>query len=182
MTRRGSPLTPAETQRVVALYEQTANACEVARQLGISESGVRYVLSRTKYRQRQELHAAAVDAGIREARAALRKVVSKARKMLEEPLEPRDLRDLASASSTACSRFLDIKRERLLRDKLRAETELTRERTRALVQWDEVLAAATPEERAAIYEVTQRVRERQQASAASEPVGGTGEPAERADG
>lgn len=51
-------------------------------------------------------------------------------------------------------------RDELTQDKLRAETELTRERTRALVQWDEVLAAATPEERAAFYEVAERVRGR----------------------
>jgi len=174
---RGTPLTPDEIARCVSLYEQSGNYCEVARQMGTSESTVREALHRVRNATRRDLHARAVDAGIREARAAMRAAVRRAREMLRKPLEPRDVHALAQAASLSTMRFLDMKRARLERDKLRLEAEQIRERTRALVQWDEVLAGATPEERAAVYEVAERVRERSRQAASGPPTGRDPQPA-----
>lgn len=171
---RSGPLSPAEVARIVAVYEATGNNCETGRQCGVPESTVRYVLKRARAATRRELHAHAVDVGIREARRALRAAVKRAREMLREPLEPRDVHSLAQAASLATVRFLDMKMARLGRDEARSRIAAAREKARSLVQWDEVLAAATPEERDAVYEVAERVRERQRGQTA-EPLGGAGD-------
>lgn len=65
--------------------------------------------------------------------------------------------------------------EKLQRIKTRADMELTKAKTAALLEWDDVLAHATPEQRAELLAIAKRVKARFVGSADSASPSGSGQ-------
>lgn len=140
-------LTPDERAAVVARYVETANASQVAREFGLSESGVRKILAAADGARKGDLHARAVARAIRKARRSLaRKVDAIDLYLLSHAdgdagsiaLEPKDFAAVVNAQCNVTSKLLEVegrieasKQARLTRELRRAEIELARLRIAA---------------------------------------------------
>jgi hypothetical protein len=166
------PHTPPDVlTQIVAEYEKTGNACEVARRLGLPRSTVRDALYRAKSATRRHLHARACEAGLRQGRKALRaelvrlgRYTTAAVGGLEDDappaLEPRDYAALVRAQ-TDLNRVLIQHDERACkRHAERIERDILRLKREALRGLGVDLSGATDEELATVRAIIERARTR----------------------
>lgn len=139
-------LSPADRQRIIRTYAQTANGLETARRCGVGETTVRRVVAQSKQAKKSDLHARATARGIREGRDGLRKCTLVAQNYLkgcdgdDQTLEPQDAAKIIGAQVQATKGLLDVqqrcesnavarltrKMKRIEIERARAELELTR--------------------------------------------------------
>jgi hypothetical protein len=131
-------LTPDDRARIVARYQELANACRVAEEFDVDEKTVRNVIKAAGAPTKSELHARACARGVREGRRALTKTAKRLERWLEQhgkpdnpTLEPGDVARLATAlrgivaGVIECDEHRDRKAlSRLSRDLKRKEIEL----------------------------------------------------------
>ncbi len=128
-------LTPAERAAVVAKYQLTANASEVAREFGISVHTVIRSAERAHVATKEKLHARACARGMRDGHRAVREELARMRTYIETgvgdgrnpSVEPRDYAALVKALTDldrtllSHAAYLDKRQESLLRRKLLRE-------------------------------------------------------------
>lgn len=140
---RGVPLTPEQVERAAQVYGETGNMLETSRRIGIPESTLRTALKRAGIAKRRELHARAVEAGIRKARKGLTKSLDLVEKLLSDEnkdgpgIEPKEIAMLLNARARATDSLLQVaqnadrrKQAKLTRDKTRAEIALIQAKAR----------------------------------------------------
>lgn len=173
-------LSPAERAAIVARYDETANASQVAREFGINEKTVRRIASASKP-NKAALHARACERAVRDARRSLARRIATVDMYLLSAvsddehakvpgvvaMEPRDLAAVLNAQSNLTARLretdehVERKRQyRLTRDKTRAETAFLKARTEALSGLSSALQGATDEELAIMANILERARTR----------------------
>lgn len=140
--------TPEERAQIVARYQETANASEVAREFDLTEGAVRKIVASAEGTKKYELHARAVSKAIRKARRSLaRKVDTIDLYLLKHAkgdpdgvpnIEPRDLSSIINSSATVLARLLEAEQRiearraaRLTRENKRLENELLRLKIKA---------------------------------------------------
>ncbi len=127
---RGVPLTPEQIEQAAEVYGRTSNYSEAARAIGVDESAVRRALKRRGEPKRAELHALAIQRGIRDARKYLRLAITQGPQRLEYAETAREYADVVSALSAAAKTLQCMaeaperrKAAALARTKLRGEIE-----------------------------------------------------------
>ena len=167
-------LTPAQRAAVVARYQLTANASEVAREFEISEATVRRYLSAANATKKNELHARAVARGIRAGRRFLVANASRLDAWLREhgdpnspTMEPGDVARMSQALRVTIGGMCEVEErvERksaslLSRNKTRAEIAFLKARTEAISGLSSALQGATDEELATVAAIIERARRR----------------------
>lgn len=145
---RGVKITDAQLETIFRVYGETSNACEAARQAGVSEATVRGHLTRADVARARERHARLCEQGLRASRKSIKGLGAKVEEFIElhlgtNSLEPRDLAALVKARADLASTLAKIadredrrKSGVLERKKLRAEL------SGELVQKHEVTATA----------------------------------------
>lgn len=137
----GAHLTPAEISEAAKIYQETGNLLETARRTGRPESTLRMAFKRLGLAKKREIHARAIEAGIRKARKGLTKSLDLLDKVLTEDsehgpsIEPRDIASLLNARARAVDSLLSVaqnvdrtKQARLTREKTKAEIELLKKK------------------------------------------------------
>lgn len=133
-------LTPDERAAVVARYQETANAAQVAREFGVSVHTVIRSAERAGAARKDTLHAQACARGVREGRRALTGTARLLQRWLDEhgrpdapTMEPSDVAKMASSLRGIVQGVIECdehrsksKLSRLTRDLRRAEIELAR--------------------------------------------------------
>ena len=146
---RGVPLTPEQLRKAAEVFEQTGNYSEAARAAGTVESVVR---ARLKNASRRELHARAIDRGIREGRRALRQVIAQAQALLARECGAKELDALARATSLSVQRLLDLRSAPLERAKLRADAKVSEAKAKGLLPPDVTVVNVTREDADRLFE------------------------------
>lgn len=172
-------LTPDERAALVARYEETANASQVAREFGVNEKTVRRIAGASKP-NKAALHARACERAVRDARRSLARRITSVDMYLMNSvgdddakvpgvigLEPRDFAAVLNAQSNLTARLREVdehvdrkRQSRLTRDKTRAEIAFLRARTEAISGLSSALQGATDEELATVAAIIERARRR----------------------
>lgn len=171
-------LTPKERAAITARYQQVANASQVAREFGVDEKTVRRIAGASKP-NRADIHARACARAVRAARRSLARriesvdmyllnaVDANARVPGTIGLEPRDFSAVLNAQSNLTARLLDTQERierrqqaRLTRERTRAEIEFLKARTAAIDGLASALAGATDEELATVQTILDRAKKR----------------------
>jgi transposase-like protein len=133
-------LTPDDRARIVARYQELANACRVAEEFDVDEKTVRNVIKAAGAPSKSDLHARACARGVRAGRRALTRTASRLERWLSEhgnpdspTMEPGDVARIATAlrgivsGVIECDEHRDRKAlSRLSRQLRRQEIELAR--------------------------------------------------------
>lgn len=172
-------LTPDERAALVARYEETANASQVAREFGVNEKTVRRIAGASKP-NKAALHARACERAVRDARRSLARRITSVDMYLMNSvgdedakvpgvigLEPRDFAAVLNAQSNLTARLREVdehvdrkRQSRLTRDKTRAEIAFLKARTEAISGLSSALQGATDEELATVAAIIERARRR----------------------
>lgn len=151
----GTPLTPEQLKLASEVYEKTANYSEAARAIDADISAVRRALLRLEKPNRAKLNARAVERGVREGRKKLRSIIALSGDLLATKdgkpfkMNGKEFASIASAIARATEVLNTLSERkqrnqqlRLQREKIRAEIELLRARTRGDVHDTVILTPA----------------------------------------
>lgn len=140
---RGVPLSPEQLAQAAAEYARTGSYAAAGRAIDADESVARRALLRAGESERVALHTRAVDRGLREGRKGLRECIAKARSLLAQEVEPRDVASLSQALSHSMQRLTDLKEGPARRSKLRAETRVADAKAKGLLPPESVTMVVT---------------------------------------
>lgn len=180
---RGTPLTPGQMRTASRVYAETGNYSEAARAIGVTETTVRRRLQKSK---RADLHARAIERGMREARRALRTMLGDAARRASVAVDGRDYAAVVGAVSKTVDSLVTLREasvgltlKRLSRDRLKAEIALLEARRLSLLDWDEVLSRATPEQREQLRSLAESIKAQSAGGAEPPALPRPGEPEPR---
>lgn len=127
--------------RILESYGRTVNACETAREVGRTESSVRFVIGQAKITRIRERHARECEKALRKSRGRLGASEAIAARLLssegtEGPgMEPKDIAALMNAQAKLSGTLVTVadhtartRQARLTREKTRLECEFLRKR------------------------------------------------------
>lgn len=125
----GPRLTPEQIERAAEVYARTGNTSEAARAIGANESTLREAFKRARIAKNRELHAKACERAMRRGRQRIEHFASVIEGSLGNAgeIEPRDAAALINAHSKAMDTVIAIADA----ERVRKQSKLTREKTRA---------------------------------------------------